>query len=109
MRITAKLRALERATRPYDTAFAAAMERRWKELPDTAKTPGQILGRHGVGLRGHPRRLPQVQPQVHPLLPLQRRQPGTRRRPTHPRTDHRPDAPAARTARPTRPHPAHRR
>ncbi len=52
MRITAKLRALERATRPYDTEFAAAMERRWAELPDAARTPGQILGRHGVGCEG---------------------------------------------------------
>ncbi|MEU9602455.1 radical SAM domain-containing protein [Streptomyces sp. NPDC048109] len=52
MRITAKLRALERATRPYDAAFAKAMELRWKELPDTARTPGQILGRHGVGCEG---------------------------------------------------------
>ncbi|ESP99547.1 hypothetical protein EES44_22495 [Streptomyces sp. ADI96-15] len=52
MRITAKLRALERATRPYDTEFAAAMERRWTELPDASRTPGQILGRHGVGCEG---------------------------------------------------------
>jgi hypothetical protein len=52
MRIIAKLRALEHATRPYDTEFTAAMERRWAELPDTARTPGQILGRHGVGCEG---------------------------------------------------------
>ncbi|GAA2494720.1 radical SAM domain-containing protein [Streptomyces gobitricini] len=52
MRILAKLRVLERATRPYDTGFAEAMERRWAELPDAARTPGQILGRHGVGCEG---------------------------------------------------------
>ncbi|MEW2634315.1 radical SAM domain-containing protein [Streptomyces sp. NPDC048389] len=52
MRIIAALRALERATRPYDSEFAEAMERRWAELPDAARTPGQILGRHGVGCEG---------------------------------------------------------
>ncbi|WP_042176614.1 radical SAM protein [Streptomyces sp. NBRC 110035] len=52
MRIITALRALERATRPYDTEFAEAMERRWAELPDAARTPGQILGRHGVGCEG---------------------------------------------------------
>ncbi|MCZ4101271.1 radical SAM domain-containing protein [Streptomyces sp. SID13666] len=52
MRIIAALRDLEHATRPYDTEFATAMERRWAELPEAAKTPGQILGRHGVGCEG---------------------------------------------------------
>ncbi|MFI7359510.1 radical SAM domain-containing protein [Streptomyces avidinii] len=52
MRIIAALRDLEHATRPYDTEFAAAMERRWAELPEAARTPGQILGRHGVGCEG---------------------------------------------------------
>ncbi|MHA6757112.1 radical SAM domain-containing protein [Streptacidiphilus sp. PAMC 29251] len=52
MRIITALRALEHATRPYDTEFAEAMERRWAELPETARTPGQILGRHGVGCEG---------------------------------------------------------
>ncbi|MEW2636453.1 hypothetical protein AB0903_33655 [Streptomyces sp. NPDC048389] len=52
MRIIAALRALEHATRPYDREFAEAMERRWAELPDSARTPGQILGRHGVGCEG---------------------------------------------------------
>ncbi|MEV6958096.1 radical SAM domain-containing protein [Streptomyces sp. NPDC051207] len=28
------------------------MERRWAELPDIVKTPGQIIGRHGVGCEG---------------------------------------------------------
>ncbi|WP_415949126.1 TIGR04283 family arsenosugar biosynthesis glycosyltransferase [Streptomyces sp. KLOTTS4A1] len=48
----AVLRALERATRPYDEEFTAAMERRWAELPEAARTPGQIIGRHGVGCEG---------------------------------------------------------
>ncbi|MEU0218147.1 radical SAM domain-containing protein [Streptomyces sp. NPDC006265] len=52
MWIITALRALERATRPYDTEFADAMERRWAELPDVARTPGQVLGRHGVGCEG---------------------------------------------------------
>ncbi|GAU66955.1 hypothetical protein SSP35_04_00340 [Streptomyces sp. NBRC 110611] len=45
-------RALERATRPYDPEFAEAMQRRWAELPAAARTPGQIIGRHGVGCEG---------------------------------------------------------
>ncbi|MGR8009503.1 radical SAM domain-containing protein [Streptomyces hypolithicus] len=52
MGILSTLRALECATRPYDEEFAAAMERRWSELPEAARTPGQILGRHGVGCEG---------------------------------------------------------
>lgn len=52
MRIIATLRALERVTRPYDPEFAAAMERRWAELPEVVRTPGQVLGRHGVGCEG---------------------------------------------------------
>ncbi|MGW7358251.1 radical SAM domain-containing protein [Streptomyces sp. NPDC054802] len=52
MGILARLRALDRATRPYDPEFVAAMARRWAELPDVVKTPGQILGRHGVGCEG---------------------------------------------------------
>ncbi|MDB1088747.1 radical SAM domain-containing protein [Streptomyces sp. ACA25] len=52
MALIAALRAVERATRPYDPEFAAAMARRWAELPEAARTPGQILGRHGVGCEG---------------------------------------------------------
>ncbi len=52
MRLISKLRDLERATRPKDAEFAAAMARRWAELPEVVKTPGQILGRHGVGCEG---------------------------------------------------------
>lgn len=52
MGILARLRAVEHTTRPYDTEFAQAMERRWAELPDIVKTPGQIIGQHGVGCEG---------------------------------------------------------
>jgi rSAM/selenodomain-associated transferase 2 len=43
---------LERRTRPVDPRFAAALARRWAELPEVARTPGQVLGRHGVGCEG---------------------------------------------------------
>ncbi len=46
------LRQVERRTRPRDPEFEAAMARRWASLPETARTPGQVLGRHGVGCEG---------------------------------------------------------
>ncbi len=52
MAVIARLRSLERVTRPADPDFVAAMARRWAELPEVVKTPGQILGRHGVGCEG---------------------------------------------------------
>lgn len=52
MRWWHQLRQVERATRPRDPEFEAAMARRWKSLPETARTPGQVLGRHGVGCEG---------------------------------------------------------
>ena len=52
MDVTARLRGLVRALRPVEPEFAAAMARRWAELPQTARTPGQTLGRHGVGCEG---------------------------------------------------------
>jgi hypothetical protein len=45
--VMAGLRAVVRAVRPVDPEFAAALARRWAELPETARTPGQMLGRHG--------------------------------------------------------------
>jgi hypothetical protein len=50
--VRASLRAVLRGVRPADPEFAAAMARRWAELPETARTPGQVLGRHGVGCEG---------------------------------------------------------
>lgn len=46
------LRRLERATRPVDPEVRAVLERRWAELPATARTPAQVLGRHAVGCEG---------------------------------------------------------
>ena len=47
-----RVRRWEVSTRPVDSEFVAAMARRWQSLPDVVKTPGQILGRHGVGCEG---------------------------------------------------------
>ena len=47
-----KLRRLERATRPLDPELQRALDRRWRGLPESAKTPGQVLGRHAVGCEG---------------------------------------------------------
>ena len=52
MRVAARLGAVLRAVRPVDPEFAAALARRWAELPESARTPGQVLGRHGVGCEG---------------------------------------------------------
>jgi hypothetical protein len=48
----ARIRGAAQALRPVDPEFAAAMARRWAGLPETARTPGQVLGRHGVGCEG---------------------------------------------------------
>jgi len=50
--LLARLRQAEQLTRLGDAEFAAAKARRWADLPDVVKTPGQILGRHGVGCEG---------------------------------------------------------
>jgi hypothetical protein len=50
--VMARLRAVVRTVRPVDPEFAAALARRWAKLPETARTPGQTLGRHGVGCEG---------------------------------------------------------
>lgn len=52
MGLVVTLRALERATRPYDPEFVAAIQQRWEELPDAVKTPAQVIGRHAVGCEG---------------------------------------------------------
>jgi hypothetical protein len=50
--VMAWIGAVARTVRPVDPEFAAALARRWNELPETARTPGQVLGRHGVGCEG---------------------------------------------------------
>ena len=50
--ITHRLRALERATRPEHPDLAAALERRWAELPAHVRTPNQLLGRRVTGCEG---------------------------------------------------------
>lgn len=52
MSVKARLGAVMRAARPVDPEFAAALARRWAGLPETARTAGQVLGRHGVGCEG---------------------------------------------------------
>jgi hypothetical protein len=46
------LRRLERVTRPVDPQVRAVLARRWAELPEVARTPAQVLGRHAVGCEG---------------------------------------------------------
>jgi hypothetical protein len=41
-----------RRTRPADPEFVAALARRWAELPETVRTPAQVIGRHAVGCEG---------------------------------------------------------
>ena len=52
MSVIERIRRVVRETRPYDPEFQAAMARRWAELPAGVRTPGQTLGRHGVGCEG---------------------------------------------------------
>lgn len=51
-RLGAALRALERASRPMEPERAAALARRWDELPSGARGPGQMLGRRIAGCEG---------------------------------------------------------
>ncbi len=52
MDLLRRLRRLQQLIRFGDPEFTGAMARRWNELPEVAKTPGQTLGRHGVGCEG---------------------------------------------------------
>ncbi|MGH3199750.1 MAG: hypothetical protein ACRDNT_28390 [Streptosporangiaceae bacterium] len=52
MSVMARIREVARVARPADPEFAAALARRWAELPETARTAGQVLGRHAVGCEG---------------------------------------------------------
>ena len=39
-------------TRPVDQQTRAALDRRWNELPVAVRTPGQVLGKFGIGCEG---------------------------------------------------------
>lgn len=52
MPLLQQLRDFERASRPVNPEFARALDRRWAELPEVVKTPGQLLGRHAIGCEG---------------------------------------------------------
>lgn len=52
MLLPQRARDLIRASRPVNPEFVAALERRWAQLPDVVKTPGQLLGRHAIGCEG---------------------------------------------------------
>ncbi len=47
-----RIRAVELATRPVHPETRVALARRWRELPDSARTPAQALGQHAVGCEG---------------------------------------------------------
>ena len=51
-RIAAAARSIERATRPMEPERAAALARRWDELPAGVRTPEQMLGRRIAGCEG---------------------------------------------------------
>lgn len=40
------------ATRPVPRLKAEALARRWQELPESARTPAQLVGRHALGCEG---------------------------------------------------------
>ncbi|MDQ2852013.1 MAG: radical SAM domain-containing protein, partial [Actinomycetota bacterium] len=52
MSVLSMWRRIELVTRPENPEFAAAMKRRWAQLPQGVRTPGQLLGRHAVGCEG---------------------------------------------------------
>ena len=47
-----RLRPLLAAARPVHPDTAAALSLRWSELPETARTPAQLLGRRTAGCEG---------------------------------------------------------
>jgi hypothetical protein len=51
-RLVTTVRRWEVSTRPVAAATAEALARRWAELPESARTPAQSLGRHAVGCEG---------------------------------------------------------
>lgn len=50
--LAATLRALSTQTRPVHPDTEQALRRRWAELPEVARTPAQLLGRHTTGCEG---------------------------------------------------------
>jgi hypothetical protein len=52
MGLLARLRRIERATRPGDPEIAQALARRWAELPVHVRTAAQVLGRYALGCEG---------------------------------------------------------
>ena len=51
-RLRERLREWLRLTTPVDPEFVAALDRRWAELPEAIRTPGQVLGRFAPGCEG---------------------------------------------------------
>ncbi len=45
-------RRLDELTRPVDAKTTDALAQRWRELPESVRTLGQVLGRFGVGCEG---------------------------------------------------------
>ncbi len=52
MRALTWVRHLNELTRPVHRDTRAALDRRWAELPASARTPAQTLGQHAVGCEG---------------------------------------------------------
>lgn len=52
MSLSTAIRQIELATRPIHPDTRAALDKRWAELPEHAKTPEQLLGRCAVGCEG---------------------------------------------------------
>jgi len=52
VRFRSTIRQLLDATRPVHPEARAALDRRWAELPEHARTPAQSLGRHAIGCEG---------------------------------------------------------
>ena len=52
MKISAAIRAFELDTRPVHPLSRVALDKRWAELPEHAKTPNQLLGRSAIGCEG---------------------------------------------------------
>ncbi len=50
--VVRRIRTFWEHTRPVPPLKAAALTRRWAELPASARTPAQLIGRHAVGCEG---------------------------------------------------------